>query len=221
MTSESPKSSSDQLQQYFAAHPSAPDVRRDLKFSARGHDFRVQTSKGVFSERQLDTGTAVLLRKAPTLPATGTFLDLGCGWGPLALVMGAESPDARVIAVDVNERAVTLTRENANRNHIRNVHAMVPSDVPADTRFSVIWSNPPIRVGKDELHHLLLSWLARLADGGQAYLVVQHNLGADSLLTWLQHNCGNGMTASKIGSSKGYRVITITRTTSRTTSQSE
>lgn len=216
MTSQRPNSSSSEpVQQYFAAQPTAPDIRRNVEFSARGHDFRVQTSEGVFSERRLDMGTSVLLRKAPTLPQTGTFLDLGCGWGPIALTMGAESPHARVIAVDINERAVTLTRENANRNHVRNVHAMVPSDVPADLRFSVIWSNPPIRVGKDELHHLLLIWLDRLEDGGHAYLVVQRNLGADSLISWMKENCGPDMSISKLGSSKGYRLIDVARTSSR------
>lgn len=220
MTSQRPNSSSSApVQQYFAAQPTAPDIRRNVAFSARGHDFRVQTSEGVFSERRLDMGTSVLLRKAPALPQTGTFLDLGCGWGPIALTMGAESPQAQVIAVDINERAVTLTRENANRNHVRNVHAMIPSDVPADLRFSVIWSNPPIRVGKDELHQLLMTWLPRLDDGGHAYLVVQRNLGADSLITWMQKAFTSDMSISKLGSSKGYRLIDVAHISSHADSR--
>ena len=62
---------------------------------------------------------------------------------------------------------------------------VVPDGVPADLEFTVIWSNPPIRIGKEALHALLLQWIPRLAVEGAAYLVVQRNLGADSLHAWL------------------------------------
>ena len=78
--------------------------------------------------------------------------------------------------------------------------------MPAQLRFAAIYSNPPVRVGKGPLHDLLLRWLPRLAPGGKAYLVVQRNLGADSLATWLG---GQGYQVQRLKSKKGYRVIAI------------
>lgn len=75
-------------------------------------------------------------------------------------------------------------------------------------RFDVIWSNPPIRIGKEALHELLMEWLPRLASGSHAYLVVQRNLGSDSLILTAEH-LGDGYEVGKYASSKGYRVIDV------------
>jgi 16S rRNA (guanine1207-N2)-methyltransferase len=96
-----------------------------------------------------------------------------------------------VHAVDVNERALDLTRRNAERAGLPGFTArLVPTDVPDDVRFDLIWSNPPIRVGKAVLHDLLRTWLPRLEPGGTAYLVVQKNLGSDSLQRWIERRVG-------------------------------
>ena len=129
-----------------------------------------------------------------------------CGSGALALTMATYSPSATVWAVDINERAISLTRRNAESNHIRNVHAVGPEGIPPDTTFDLIWSNPPIRIGKRELHALLSSWLARLSMNGQAWLVVNRNLGSDSLVDWLQEI---GYDVSRFVSKRGYRVIHV------------
>ena len=121
---------------------------------------------------------------------------MGCGWGPIALTLAFESPEANVWAVDVNERALDLTHANAQANGRTNIHTAqvdesstpLPAEnqpafcetVPGDLTFDVIWSNPPIRVGKEALHTLLMAWLPKLEVGGAAYLVVQKNLGSDS-----------------------------------------
>lgn len=198
-------------EQYFSHSPASPDVRRSLRLTLRGHDVTIETSNGVFSAHRLDLGTSVLLRHAPEPPLRGTFLDLGCGWGPLALAMALESPNASVWAVDVNERAAALTARNAASNSAPNVHAVLADDVPADQCFDLIWSNPPIRVGKEALHALLMSWLPRLNPSGTAYLVVQRNLGSDSLIDWLSSALPS-FACSKYSSSKGYRVIEVRRT---------
>ncbi|WP_314686802.1 methyltransferase [uncultured Bifidobacterium sp.] len=198
-------------EQYFSSSPESPDVRRSLHLELRGRDVTVETSNGVFSAHRLDLGTSVLLRHAPEPPLRGTLLDLGCGWGPLSLTMALESPEASVWAVDVNERAVELTARNAASNSAPNVHAVLADAVPEDLRFDLIWSNPPIRVGKEALHALLMSWLPRLNPSGTAYLVVQRNLGSDSLLAWLSSALPS-FACSKYASSKGYRVIEVRRT---------
>src|SRR5262249_10586327 len=100
---------------YFSASPQAAAHPNDVMFTPGGRDVRLQAAGGVFSAGRLDPGTAVLLRKAP-LPAagaTGALLDLGCGWGPIACVLATVAPRARVYAVDVNVRALELTRTNA------------------------------------------------------------------------------------------------------------
>ena len=176
---------SEQTDHYFTAEPASAAERRTLDVTLAGHRLQVQTAPGVFCPDRLDVGTAVLLEHVPAPPATGAVLDLGCGWGPIAMALGLLSPQASVWGVDVNLRALDLARHNAAAAGLADFHACTPEEVPADLTFAAIWSNPPIRVGKAVLHDMLLTWLPRLADGGTAYLVVQKNLGSDSLQRWL------------------------------------
>jgi len=195
---------------YFSPVPAAATRARTLQLTLAGRDVEVQTDTGVFSGDRIDLGTRVLFRQAPAPPEAGDLLDLGCGWGPIALALAIRSPGARVWAVDVNERAVALTGQNARRLGLTAVRACLPAQVPAELRFAAIWSNPPIRVGKAELHALLLSWLPRLAPAGMAHLVVQRNLGADSLHAWLVEQLAPWQVV-RVGSAKGYRVLRISR----------
>jgi len=191
---------------YFSARPAAPDERRTITVELAGRSVSVQTAGGVFSPEHVDLGTRVLLREVPD-PPSGDLLDLGCGWGPLALTMALLSPAAHVWAVDVNERALDLVRSNAVRLGLGNLTAALPAEVPASTRFATIWSNPPIRVGKDALHDLLRLWLPRLAPGGEAWLVVGRNLGADPLHRWLADELG--VPVERAASAKGFRVLKV------------
>ena len=194
---------------YFSAQPASADERRVIAVSLGGRDVEIETAPGIFSPGHIDLGTQVLLRHLPPAPA-GEVLDLGCGWGPLALAAALSSADARVTAVDVNHRSLDLTARNAVRLGVADrVTACSPEDVPGDARFDAIWSNPPIRIGKDALHELLATWLPRLVPGGEAWLVVQKNLGADSLTRWIADQ-GWG-TIDKVGSAKGFRVLRVTR----------
>jgi len=170
---------------YFTAEPASAAERRQLRVHLAGREVIVQTAPGIFCPDRVDIGTAVLLQEAPVPPPIGNLLDIGAGWGPIALSLGLLSPDATVWAVDVNQRALALARENAKALGVNDFHAVIPDELPADIRFDVIWSNPPIRVGKLALHDLLMKWLPRLTPGGAAYLVVQKNLGSDSLQRWL------------------------------------
>ena len=139
------------------------------------------------------------------------MLDLGCGWGPIALSLAAESPHATVWAVDVNERALDLVRRNADVMELPNVNAVTPDSVPPDISFMTIWSNPPIRVGKNELHAMLQLWLPRLLPGSDAWLVVQKNLGSDSLHRWLDDVFASSLTVTRAATNKGYRVLRVRR----------
>jgi 16S rRNA (guanine1207-N2)-methyltransferase len=194
---------------YFTAAPASADERRRLRVRLAGREVEAEVAPGIFSPGGLDKGTAVLLDEAPAPPATGTFLDLGCGWGPVALTLALRSPGATVWALDVNERALDLTRRNATALGLDGVHAATADGIPDDVRFDLIWSNPPIRVGKAVLHELLRTWLPRLGSGGVAHLVVQRNLGSDSLQKWIQTDLG--MPCTRLTSSKGFRVLEVRR----------
>lgn len=197
------------VEHYFSAQPASPDERRRITVRLAERDLEVETAPGVFSPGRVDLGTQVLLRSVPPPPASGDLLDLGCGWGPLALTLASTSPEARVWAVDVNERALDLVRATSARLGLRGVVAATPDEVPPDVRFAAVWSNPPIRIGKSALHDLLNAWLPRLEPGAGAYLVVQRNLGADSLADWLAARWPGAMTVSRVASAKGFRVLEV------------
>ncbi len=195
---------------YFSARPGSEFRPKTIRVALVGREVEVATAGGVFSPDRLDTGTAVLLEAVPSPPPSGDLLDVGCGWGPVALSLAIESPQATVWAVDVNERSLDLTRQNAARLGLTNVNAVLPEDVPPGLEFAAIWSNPPIRVGKAELHRLLGTWLPRLQPDSDAWLVVQKNLGADSLQRWLDAEFP-AHAIIRAGTARGYRVLRARR----------
>lgn len=194
---------------YFTSTPTGPGRRRTVLVTLAGREVKVHTSGGVFSPAHVDTGTQVLLREAPPPPEDGTFLDLGCGWGPIALSLALIRPETTVYAVDVNERARDLTRDNAAALGLPGVVVASPDEVADHVRFDLLWSNPPIRVGKPALHAMLEHWLPRLAPSGAAYLVVQKNLGADSLQRWCSDELG--MRCDRYAVAKGFRLLRVAR----------
>ena len=194
------------MSHYFTT-PSGQERRHTVAVRFWETDWEFTTANGVFSADGLDLGTAVLLRTHTPTPTARRLLDLGCGWGAIAVGLAAACPEAVVDAVDTNERALALTRLNAEAQGVR-VRAVTPQEADPDARYDEIWSNPPIRVGKEALHELLLTWLPRLADGGVARLVVGRNLGADSLQRWLTDR---GWRCERTASAKGFRVFCVTR----------
>jgi len=191
---------------YFDPEPAVPSRPRTVHLHLADLDLELEADRGVFGSRGIDLGTLTLLREAPQPPASGEILDLGCGYGPIAVALARRAPGTRVWAVDVNERALELTRTNAVANHAPNVEVRAPDAVPPELRFAAIYSNPPVRVGKAPLHQLLTAWLPRLEPGAPAYLVVQRNLGSDSLAAWL---LAAGFAVSRLKSKKGYRILEV------------
>ncbi len=196
---------------YFSAQPSTPEKRRTISVELGGATRKVQSSGGVFSPDRIDKGTAVLLRGVPAPAAEGNLLDIGCGWGPITLSMALASPEATVHAVDVNERSLSLTRDNAAALGLKNVVVALPEDVDPARTYDTIWSNPPIRIGKEALHELLLLWLPRLSPGGEAWLVVQKNLGADSLQKWLGTVLPQDWSIERVSTDKAFRILKVVR----------
>lgn len=192
-------------QQYFESAPSAASRPGEVDLVLPDLHLRLATDRGVFSADRVDPGTRILLESVPT-PPPGDLLDLGCGYGPVALTMASRVPEATVWAVDVNERALALCRRNAERAGLTNIRTLLPGDVDESVRFGVIWSNPPIRVGKSPLQRLLAGWLGSLAPEAAAYLVVHKHLGSDSLHRWLDNE---GWPVTRLASRSGYRVLEV------------
>ena len=198
------------MEQYFTDQPAASaGERTQIEVTLGGKKLRLEGAEGVFSARHLDKATAVLLAEAPTPPGTGTFLDLGCGWGPLAISLGLLSPDSQVLAVDVSERARDLSRTNAQRAGVC-LQVGSPEEIFAAAKsaggLDLIWANPPVRIGKKPLQDLLLTWLPLLKSDGEAILVMGKNLGADSMQKWL---CAQGFPTRRLASKKGFRLLAV------------
>ncbi|MEY5057713.1 MAG: hypothetical protein RI987_517 [Actinomycetota bacterium] len=194
---------------YFSETPGSDYKLKEIQVVIDGASVTVQTAGGIFSPDHIDQGTAVLLNHLDEAPPGGNVLDIGCGWGPIALSLAKRSPKALIWAVDVNERSLALTRANAQRLGIENIRVCKPEEVPTDLTFDGIWSNPPIRVGKDVLHGLMLHWLPRLNLDADAYLVVQKNLGADSLQRWLEAELPSNFSTIRVDSAKSFRVLRV------------
>ncbi len=197
------------MSHYFDASPDVPSQPATVELVLPDLRVSLATDRGVFAADGVDAGTKLLLLEAPVpaAAAESALLDLGCGYGPIAVALALRAPAATVWAVDVNARARSLAAANAEAAGVGDrVRVVEPSEVPDDVRFDGIWSNPPIRVGKDVLHSLLSTWLARLTPEGRAWLVVQKHLGSDSLQRWLE---ASGWPTARLVSRAGYRVLEV------------
>jgi 16S rRNA (guanine1207-N2)-methyltransferase len=195
-------------EQYFSRRPASDSSRRTILLRLKDVNLDLVTDRGVFAGDRLDRGTDTLLRRGLLTVPDGDVVDLGCGYGPIALTLARRNPAARVWAVDVNERARALCGENAATNDVANVRVVAPDEVPPGLTFTALWSNPPIRIGKVALHALLLEWFDQLAPDGAAHLVVHKHLGSDSLARWLD---AHGWPTTRRASHDGYRLLDVTR----------
>lgn len=195
--------------QYFERQPAAPSRPRTVTLALPDLTVDLSTDAGIFSADRIDPGTKYLLLEAPAPPTHGHLVDLGCGYGPIAVALARRAPEATVWAVDVNERALEVCGANAAALGLTNIRTVTPDEVPHDLVVDALYSNPPIRVGKAALHDLLRTWLGRLSPGARAWLVVQKHLGSDSLARWL---IDQGWTTTRLGSRQGYRILEVRAT---------
>ncbi len=196
---------------YFSESADSELNPKKIKVKLLGTNLELFTASGTFSPDHIDIGTDVLIKQLETTKPQGNLLDIGCGWGPISIALALAAPNSNVYAIDVNHKSLALTKLNADKLNLRNVKVCLPEEIEEDIIFDEIWSNPPIRVGKKVLHEILKTWLPRLVSGGTARLVVQKNLGSDSLQKWLTSEFADGYQVTRIESIKGFRILKVTR----------
>lgn len=193
--------------QYFEDNT---NLEHDLKqYTTEILDTKVhfETDKGVFSRDGLDFGTRVMLEAIDfDSLSEGDILDLGAGYGPVGVIVGKRLPGRRILGVDVSERAIDLAKKNASANQVVNVDFMVSNAYESiDQRdFAAILTNPPVRAGKETVHHFMSEAIHYLKPGGEIYVVLQKKQGAPSALKKLEEVFGN---VEEIERRKGYWIL--------------
>ena len=189
---------------YFSPEPHSASDKRQLTARLGGREFAFRTDAGVFSHRFIDRGTRLLISALP-LPLEGDVLDWGAGYGPIGIVAAALSPEARVVMVEINERAAALAAQNAELNGVANAEVLVGDafEVLGNRRFDVVLTNPPIRAGKRVVSSLVRDARTRLRPGGALWLVARTQAGAKSYFALLQELFP---AAERVGMRGGYRL---------------
>ena len=191
------------MDQYFTREPSSESRPVICQFEDRGRKYVFETDAGVFSRGEVDQGTEILLKALPDLE--GDILDLGCGWGVVGTCLKGRNPDARIVMVDVNLRALELSRKNLSRNGAS--AEVLESDGfegIRDRTFDAVVTNPPIRAGKEKVYEMLGDAARSLKSGGQLFVVIRKQQGAESCMRYLKTLFDE---VEKIDRSAGYWVL--------------
>lgn len=188
---------------YYTKNPTSEHHERDIKAEIFGHEFVFTTDSGVFSRDGIDPGTRTLIEAMPEI--TGRALDLGCGWGASGLPVAWKNPDCHVVMTDINERAAELARRNAMRNGIKNITIVTGDGFESvEGTFDAVFTNPPIRAGKQVIYGFFAEAMNRLNAGGSLFIVIRKQQGAPSALKYLNEISSE---AKVIDRSGGYWII--------------
>jgi 16S rRNA (guanine1207-N2)-methyltransferase len=191
---------------YYSSTPSSESNPHTWAFTLRGNELTFTTDSGVFSKREVDFGTRLLIETFEEPEVDGDFLDVGCGYGPIGLAIAKAFPNRHVDMIDINKRALELANENKHANHITNA-SIYESDLFAqvgDKKFAAILTNPPIRAGKSVVHAIFEQSAAYLYPNGELWVVIQKKQGAPSALKKLQEIFPHVEVVTK---KKGYYII--------------
>ena len=191
--------------QYFSNEPLDSKMQR-YETIVLGQRFTFWTDRGVFCKDYLDFGTRLLLEHIPLAEVGDSLLDIGCGYGPIGLVLG-KLCDIPVDLVDVNKRALHLVRQNAKANRVLNAR-IYESDCyqNVSSKYATIVTNPPIRAGKKVVYEMLFKAREHLKENGRLFLVIRKDQGAKSLIFDLE-KC---YTVEVLERNKGFFIIKCT-----------
>lgn len=197
------------MSHYYDENPEVESEELLFTYSYDSHDLELVTDAGVFSKGKIDFGSDLLvktfLKTYPPGP-TKNIIDVGCGYGPIGLMIAKVSPHHEVTMVDVNQRALNLSRKNKKRNRIENVEVKESDGLSQveDNTYDFVLTNPPIRAGKEVVHRILEDAYVKLKLGGELFIVIQKKQGMPSAKKKMQDTFGNVEVLEK---SKGYYIL--------------
>lgn len=197
------------MSHYYDANPEVESDETVFTYSYDNHNLKLATDTGVFSKGKIDFGSDLLVTtflKANPPGPTKNIIDVGCGYGPIGLMVAKVAPHHQVTMVDVNQRALALAKRNKQKNHIENVE-IVESDgltQVEDATFDFVLTNPPIRAGKTVVHQILTDASSKLKQEGALYVVIQKKQGMPSAKKKMQEVFENVEVVEK---SKGYYIL--------------
>jgi 16S rRNA (guanine1207-N2)-methyltransferase len=192
---------------YYSQKPDVVSNPQFWDFTLKGRTFRFKSDNGVFSKKEVDFGSRLLVESFNLDEAVeGDILDVGCGYGPIGISIAAAYPDRTIEMIDINSRAVELSKENAASNAIANVKIYESDrfDKVASNQFAAILTNPPIRAGKSVVHEILEESYRSLVAGGELWVVIQKKQGAPSAMDKMEQLFGNVEVPVK---KKGYYIL--------------
>ena len=195
---------------YYEENPQGESDRHEIQVRLHGMDFFFTTDSEVFSKKFLDFGSRTLLETAiedlsEANRKKGKLLDLGCGYGPIGIIMKRVFPAMEVTMVDINQRAIALARENATRNNVKFVEIR-QSDACSEVEgeYDVVLTNPPVRAGKQTVFAFYDGAYEHMAPGARIYVVLQKKQGAPSSEKYLAEKFGN---CEVIAKESGYWIM--------------
>ena len=195
------------MSQYFDNDKNIKSERKLIKFNFNNKVFSIYSDNGVFSKDRFDYGTRVLLNSVDVDKLSGNVLDLGCGVGVVGIILGTFNKNISIDMVDINERAINLTKNNLVLNNVKaNVFV---SDIYSNinNKYDFIITNPPIRAGKNVIRGFLLGSYDYLKDDGTLYFVMRKDHGVKSMIKELSVK----FNTSIVNKDKGFYVVLCTK----------
>ncbi|TFB14737.1 class I SAM-dependent methyltransferase [Filobacillus milosensis] len=191
---------------YYSQKPTSKSNPSRFQTTLNSITLNFQTDEGVFSKKQIDYGTKALINSFIQPDQQGDLLDLGCGYGPIGLTLAKSYPNRHVVMLDINERAIELTKKNFEANGLSNVEVYQSDGLNSvkDREFAAVITNPPFRAGKKVVHSMVEDSYHVLSHMGEFWLVVQKKQGAPSLKEKMNKVFGN---VEVINRDKGYFIL--------------
>lgn len=194
-----------QTEHYFRATPKSSTKLGVLCTTLRGKSFEFLTASSVFSKKQVDLGTRLLI-EIMLLPETGAILDVGCGYGAVGIAAAASNPRLHVVMTDVNERAVRLARQNTQKNKVHNTEVRLGYlyEPVKSSMFNCVLSNPPVSAGMTTVKALITQAPTVMAENASFQMVIRSKIGAKTLPPIFTETFGNCQVLAR---KSGYRVL--------------
>ncbi|MRH44825.1 methyltransferase [Aquibacillus halophilus] len=193
-------------EQYFSKQPQSKSNEKTWTFELRENKLSFTSDHGVFSKSEVDFGSRLLIQAFSAPEISGDILDLGCGYGPIGLSLAKAFPESKLVLTDINERAISLAKKNAENNDIVNVEFAISDRFEAlqNRRFSAILTNPPIRAGKKIIFQMFEESYDALLSRGELWVVIQKKQGAPSTQKKLEEMFDSVEVVAK---DKGYYIL--------------